>query len=82
MPEQDPKTPQDPQLLTNSESTQIHHSAEFLVDWPVTDGDVGHLKESLQGSQYQQQLRQQLQFSRQDEEYRHLLQQMEIRNWD
>lgn len=54
MPKQDPEKPQ---LLTNSESTQNRHSGEFLVDWPVTDGDVGHLRESLQDSQFQRQLR-------------------------
>ena len=54
MPEQDSEKPQ---LLTNSESTQSRHSGEFLVDWPVTDGDVGHLKESLQDPQFLRQLR-------------------------
>ena len=57
MPEQEQEKKQDPQLLTNSESTQNHHSGEFLVDWPVTDGDVGHLRESLQDSQFQRQIR-------------------------
>ena len=82
MPEQDPEKQQDLQLLTNSESTQNPHLSEFQEYSPEGHGDVAHLMESLQDSQFQQQLRLELQFSHQDEEYQNLIQQMEIRNWD
>ena len=62
MPEQDQEKPQDQQLLTSSESKQNPHLSEFQEYSPGVDGDVAHLKESLQDSKYQQQLRQQSRF--------------------
>ena len=57
MPEQDPEKPQDPQLLTSSEPKQNPHLSEFQVYSPEGSGDVGHLRESLQDSQFLRQLR-------------------------
>ncbi len=62
MPGKEEETRQDLQAESNSESTQSPHLSESQEYSLGVDGDVGHLKESLQGYLAQLQSLQQSRF--------------------